>query len=102
MQQTTQGCGKTTLINHILHNKKGFKILVIENEIGEVGVDNDLLLTEDKEEIILMNNGCICCSVRGDLIKVWCCFHACLCGLVYYMHMPVCGYVYVSVCILSG
>jgi G3E family GTPase len=70
------GSGKTTLLNHILTAKHGMKIAVIENEFGEVGVDDELLKkrTQDKlsseEEIVEMNNGCICCTVRGDLIKI--------------------------------
>ena len=57
-------------MNNILNNDRGKRILVIENEVGEAGIDNELLIKDDKEEIILMNNGCICCSVRGDLVKV--------------------------------
>jgi len=57
-------------VNNILNNDRGKRILVIENEVGEAGIDNELLIKDDKEEIILMNNGCICCSVRGDLVKV--------------------------------
>ncbi len=66
------GSGKTTLLNHILTEKHGRKIAVIENEFGEVGVD-DLLVSKklgSSEEVIEMMNGCICCTVRGDLIKV--------------------------------
>ncbi len=66
------GSGKTTLLNHILTEKHGKKIAVIENEFGDVGVD-DLLVTkklDSTEEVIEMMNGCICCTVRGDLIKV--------------------------------
>ena len=63
------GSGKTTLLNRILKEDHGQKIAVIENEFGEVGVDNDILETSD-EQIIEMNNGCICCTVRGDLIKI--------------------------------
>jgi G3E family GTPase len=68
------GSGKTTLLNHILKGKDhGMKIAVIENEFGEVGVDDALLRTnklQGAEEIVEMNNGCICCTVRGDLIKM--------------------------------
>lgn len=67
------GAGKTTLLNHILHENHGMKFAVIENEFGEVGVD-DALIKKQKwdsaEEIIEMNNGCICCTVRGDLIRM--------------------------------
>ena len=63
------GSGKTTLLNRILTERHGEKIAVIENEFGEVGIDNALLLTGD-EQIIEMNNGCICCTVRGDLIRI--------------------------------
>src|SRR5262245_14219247 len=63
------GAGKTTLLNHILSAKHGKRIAVIENEFGEVGVDQDLVIGAE-EEIFEMNNGCICCTVRGDLIRV--------------------------------
>ncbi|WP_153111310.1 CobW family GTP-binding protein [Propionivibrio limicola] len=63
------GCGKTTLLNYILTERHGEKIAVIENEFGEVGIDNELLLSGD-EQIVEMNNGCICCTVRGDLIRI--------------------------------
>ncbi|OAM90395.1 GTP-binding protein [Termitidicoccus mucosus] len=63
------GAGKTTLLNHILTGQHGKKIAVIENEFGEVGVDNQLVIQSD-EELFEMNNGCICCSVRGDLIRI--------------------------------
>ena len=63
------GSGKTTLLNRILGENHGKRIAVIENEFGEVGVDNDLVLSAD-EEIFEMNNGCICCTVRGDLIRI--------------------------------
>jgi G3E family GTPase len=63
------GAGKTTLVNRILTEQHGKKLAVIENEFGEVGVDNQLVITSD-EELFEMNNGCICCSVRGDLIRV--------------------------------
>lgn len=64
------GAGKTTLLNRILREPHGQRIAVIENEFGPVGVDNQLLVTETVEQIIEMNNGCICCSVRGDLIRI--------------------------------
>lgn len=63
------GAGKTTLLNHILTAQHGKRIAVIENEFGEVGVDQDLVIQSD-EEIFEMNNGCICCTVRGDLIRI--------------------------------
>eukprot|EP00775_Hariotina_reticulata_P009293 gene9293-9458_t len=63
------GAGKTTLVNHILQGAHGKKIAVIENEFGEVGID-DALVMETKEEIFEMNNGCVCCTVRGDLIRI--------------------------------
>jgi G3E family GTPase len=63
------GAGKTTLLNRILTENHGKKLAVIENEFGEVGVDNQLVIQSD-EEIFEMNNGCICCSVRGDLIRI--------------------------------
>src|SRR5271154_2963829 len=63
------GAGKTTLLNRILSERHGRKLAVIENEFGEVGVDNQLVIQSD-EELFEMNNGCICCSVRGDLIRI--------------------------------
>ncbi|MBI5382498.1 MAG: GTP-binding protein [Opitutae bacterium] len=63
------GSGKTTLLNRILTEQHGRRIAVIENEFGEVGVDNQLVIQSD-EELFEMNNGCICCSVRGDLIRI--------------------------------
>ncbi len=63
------GSGKTTLLNHILTAEHGKRIAVIENEFGEVGIDNELVVQTD-EEIFEMNNGCICCTVRGDLIRI--------------------------------
>jgi G3E family GTPase len=63
------GAGKTTLLNHILTAQHGKKIAVIENEFGEIGVDQDLVINAE-EEIFEMNNGCICCTVRGDLIRI--------------------------------
>lgn len=63
------GSGKTTLLNRILTERHGEKIAVIENEFGEVGIDNELLLSAD-DQIVEMNNGCICCTVRGDLIRI--------------------------------
>ena len=63
------GAGKTTLLNRILTEQHGKKLAVIENEFGEVGVDNQLVISSD-EELFEMNNGCICCTVRGDLIRI--------------------------------
>jgi G3E family GTPase len=63
------GAGKTTLLNRILSEQHGKKIAVIENEFGEVGVDNQLVIQAD-EELFEMNNGCICCTVRGDLLRI--------------------------------
>ncbi|OWK43562.1 CobW family GTP-binding protein [Fimbriiglobus ruber] len=63
------GAGKTTLLNHIVTAQHGKRIAVIENEFGEVGVDQDLVISSE-EEIFEMNNGCICCTVRGDLIRI--------------------------------
>ncbi len=63
------GAGKTTLLNRILTEQHGKKIAVIENEFGEVGVDNQLVI-QAEEELFEMNNGCICCTVRGDLIRI--------------------------------
>ncbi|MBM3995405.1 MAG: GTP-binding protein [Planctomycetes bacterium] len=63
------GAGKTTLLNHILTAHHGKRIAVIENEFGEIGVDQDLVI-QSEEEIFEMNNGCICCTVRGDLIRI--------------------------------
>ena len=63
------GAGKTTLLNRILTEQHGKKIAVIENEFGEVGVDNQLVISSD-EELFEMNNGCICCTVRGDLVRI--------------------------------
>jgi G3E family GTPase len=64
------GSGKTTLLNHILREQHGQRIAVIENEFGEAGIDNELLVQEQGEQIIEMNNGCICCTVRGDLVRI--------------------------------
>ena len=63
------GSGKTTLLNRILSEEHGKRIAVIENEYGEVGIDHELVINAD-EEIFEMSNGCICCTVRGDLIRV--------------------------------
>lgn len=63
------GAGKTTLLNRILTHEHGKKVAVIVNEFGEVGIDNQLVIDAD-EEIFEMNNGCICCTVRGDLMRI--------------------------------
>jgi len=63
------GAGKTTLLNRILSENHGKRYAVVVNEFGEIGIDNDLIVESD-EEIYEMNNGCICCTVRGDLIRV--------------------------------
>jgi G3E family GTPase len=63
------GAGKTTLLNRILSENHGRKYAVVINEFGELGVDNDLVVDSD-EEVFEMNNGCICCTVRGDLIRI--------------------------------
>lgn len=63
------GSGKTTVLNHLLSKPHGQKIAVIENEFGEIGVDQDLVI-QAEEEIFEMSNGCVCCSVRGDLVRI--------------------------------
>jgi G3E family GTPase len=63
------GAGKTTLLNRILTETHGRRYTVVVNEFGEVGIDNDLIVNAE-EEIFEMNNGCICCTVRGDLIRI--------------------------------
>lgn len=64
------GAGKTTLLNRILTERHGEKIAVIENEFGEAGVDNEILVKDKDEQIVEMNNGCVCCTVRGDLVRI--------------------------------
>jgi G3E family GTPase len=64
------GAGKTTLLNRILKEEHGHRIAVIENEFGPEGIDNELLVTDTTEQIVEMNNGCICCTVRGDLSRI--------------------------------
>jgi G3E family GTPase len=64
------GSGKTTLLNRILKEQHGQRIAVIENEFGESGVDNEILVNDGEEQIVEMNNGCICCTVRGDLVRI--------------------------------
>jgi G3E family GTPase len=63
------GSGKTTLINHILKEQHGRKIAVIVNEFGEIGIDGQLTIADNDEQIVEFNNGCLCCTVRGDLIR---------------------------------
>jgi G3E family GTPase len=64
------GSGKTTLLKRILTEKHGHRIAVIENEFGEAGIDNEILVQGGEEQIVEMNNGCICCSIRGDLMRI--------------------------------
>src|SRR6202789_4513686 len=63
------GAGKTTLLNRILTEDHGKRYAVIVNEFGEIGIDNDLIVGAD-EEVFEMSNGCVCCTVRGDLIRI--------------------------------
>src|SRR5258708_13754257 len=63
------GSGKTTLLNRILKEDHGRRIAVIDNEFGEVGIDSEIIEKSD-EQIVEMNNGCISCTVRGDLIRI--------------------------------
>ena len=63
------GSGKTTLLNHILSGQQGRKVAVIVNEFGEVGIDGQLIEQDGDEQLIEFNNGCLCCTVRGDLIE---------------------------------
>src|SRR5258707_6738275 len=62
------GAGKTTLLNHMLSQKHGYKCAIIINEFGAISIDNQLVVGAD-EEILELNNGCLCCRVRGDLIR---------------------------------
>src|SRR3569833_2974222 len=64
------GSGNTTLLKRILNEKHGMKIAVIENEFGEENIDNEILVQDTSEQIIQMSNGCICCTIRGDLSRV--------------------------------
>lgn len=64
------GAGKTTLLNRVLTEQHGHRIAVIENEFGAESVDNELLVRDGEEHIVEMNNGCVCCSVRGDLVRI--------------------------------
>ena len=63
------GSGKTTLLNHILSGQKDRKVAVIVNEFGEIGIDGQLIVQDGDEQLIEFNNGCMCCTVRGDLIE---------------------------------
>jgi G3E family GTPase len=63
------GSGKTTLLKRILNEKHGMKIAVIENEFGEENIDNEILVQDSAEQIVQMSNGCICCTIRGDLVR---------------------------------
>ena len=62
------GSGKTTLLNHILANQKGLKTAVLVNEFGEIGIDNELII-KTEEQMIELSNGCICCSINGELVE---------------------------------
>ncbi|MEG2963836.1 MAG: GTP-binding protein, partial [Janthinobacterium sp.] len=64
------GSGKTTLLKRILQGDHGLRIAVIENEFAAESIDHGLLVQDSDEQIVEMNNGCICCSVRGDLIRI--------------------------------
>ena len=64
------GAGKTTLLNRILKEDHGHRIAVIENEYGEAGIDDELLVHSEAEQIVSLNNGCICCTIRGDLSRI--------------------------------
>ncbi|WP_228035780.1 CobW family GTP-binding protein [Oculatella sp. LEGE 06141] len=63
------GSGKTTLINHILEGQHGQKVAVIVNEFGEIGIDGQLMVSDNEEQLVEFNNGCLCCTVRGDLVR---------------------------------
>ncbi len=63
------GSGKTTLINNILQGQKGRKVAVIVNEFGEIGIDGQLVIEDGEEQLVEFNNGCLCCTVRDDLVK---------------------------------
>ena len=67
------GSGKTTLVNYILKEQTKWKICVVENEFGEVQIDGDLVEENlnAREDIITMDNGCVCCSIRGDLVRTF-------------------------------
>ena len=63
------GSGKTTLINYILKGQHGRKVAVIVNEFGEIGIDGQIMVSDDEEQLVEFNNGCLCCTVRGDLVR---------------------------------
>lgn len=63
------GSGKTTLVNHILKEQHGQKVAVIVNEFGEIGIDGQLMIWDAEEQLVEFNNGCLCCTVRGDLVR---------------------------------
>ncbi|MEM0981361.1 MAG: GTP-binding protein, partial [Cyanobacteria bacterium P01_H01_bin.58] len=65
------GSGKTTLLNHILSNQEGLKTAVLVNEFGEIGIDNDLLITAEGSDdtMVELSNGCICCTINNDLME---------------------------------
>ncbi len=63
------GSGKTTLLNHILTNQEGLKTAVLVNEFGEIGIDNDLLVTMGDDTMVELSNGCICCTINNDLLE---------------------------------
>jgi G3E family GTPase len=63
------GAGKTTFLNHVLHNQVGKKLAVIVNEFGEISIDGQLVVHDGDEQLVEFNNGCLCCTVRGDLIE---------------------------------
>jgi G3E family GTPase len=63
------GSGKTTLLNHILNNQEGLKTAVLVNEFGEIGIDNDLLVTTGDDTMVELSNGCICCTINNDLLE---------------------------------
>ena len=62
------GSGKTTLLNHILSNQEGVKTAVLVNEFGEIGIDNELIVTTG-EDMVELSNGCICCTINNDLVE---------------------------------
>ena len=64
------GAGKTTLLNRILSENHNYKIAIIENEFGEENIDTDLIVRSNDEQIVTMSNGCVCCTIRGDLSRV--------------------------------